>query len=142
MKKVMIAACALAALGTFAIESSNIVGYETRSVSQDQKVMNGANFVTVGGDALNIGDIKMDDTVVDGGAHIWWWNGETYSDQAHWYTELYADEEGETTLGYAGWGDEDYWMPIEKTFKAGEGFWIQCGVNASVLFANPFYTAE
>ena len=91
---------------------------------------------------FSLQSIKMDDDVGDGDAQIWWWNGESYSGQAFWYSELYADEDGEETLGYAGWGDLVYWMPIEKTFKAGEGFWIQCGADASVLFANPFYTAE
>ena len=98
--------------------------------------------MTVGENALDLQSITMDDSVVDGDAQIWWWNGSTYDARAFWYTELYADEEGETTLGYAGWGDFDYWMPINKTFEAGQGFWIQSGVNATVEFPNPFYVAE
>jgi hypothetical protein len=82
----------------------------------------------------------MDDACGNGGAMIWWWNGATYDANAYWYTELYADEEGETTLDYAGWGDGEFWMPITKTFGVGEGFWIQAnGAAATVKFKNPFY---
>ena len=143
MKKLMFVAAvaATAALWADGLESANTVGYETRSLTAGAQVINGANFVTVGEDSLDLQSIKMDDTVVDGGAQIWWWNGNTYDAQAFWYTELYADEEGETTLGYAGWGDFDYWMPIEKTFQTGQAFWIKSGVNATVMFPNPFYVA-
>ena len=96
--------------------------------------------------ALNLQDIKMDEGVGDGGCMIWWYNQSTgaYDPYAYWYTELYADEDGDITLGYAGWGDFDYWMPIEKTFVAGSGFWIKAdGLldSANVLFKNPFYKA-
>ena len=84
--------------------------------------------------------LKMNDDCGDGGAEIWWWNGATYDAHAYWYTELYADEEGETTLGYAGWGDQLYWMPIEKTFNAGEGFWVKANeFDGTIKFPNPFY---
>ena len=134
MKKLMIAAAVAAVgLGASALESANTVGYETRNLTSNTKVINGANFVTVGENTLSLQDIVMDDSVGDGGAQIWWWNTSTgkFDDYAYWYTELYADEEGETTLGYAGWGDPMYWMPISKTFALGESFWIQAGVNAS-----------
>ena len=144
MKKLMFAAAIAAGLVAMGegLESANTVGYESRSLTAGAQVINGANFVTVGENALDLQSIKMDDDVVDGGAQIWWWNGSTYDAKAFWYTELYADEEGETTLGYAGWGDLEYWMPINKTFATGEGFWIQAGVNATVKFPNPFYVAE
>ena len=86
----------------------------------------------------------MNANLQDGQAQLWWWNGATYDAKAWWYTELYdAEENG---LGYAGWGDFDYWMPIAKTFADGEGFWIQVnyGVsesNAFVSFPNPFFKA-
>ena len=148
MKKVMFAAAVAAGLAAFGegIESANTVGYETRSLTPGQKVINGANFVTVGENAMSIQSITMDDGVGDGECSIWWWNTATgkYDASAYWYTELYADEDGETTLGYAGWGDFDYWMPVNKTFDAGQGFWIQPNgglSSATVKFANPFYVA-
>ena len=143
MKKLMFAAAIAAGLVAMGegLESANTVGYETRSLTADAQVINGANFVTVGENALDLQSIKMDDDVVDGDAQIWWWNGSTYDAKAYWYTELYADEEGETTLGYAGWGDLEYWMPISKTFAPGESFWIKAGVNATVTFAGEVVTA-
>ena len=138
MKKMMFALAASVAIGAFAVESSNTVGYETRSLVADKQVINGANFVTVGQDYMDLQSITMDEDCVDSGAMIWWWNTATgkYDAKAYWYTELYADEEGETTLGYAGWGDPEYWMPITKTFAPGESFWIQAnGAAATVTFA-------
>ena len=143
MKKLMFAAAIAAGLVAMGngLESANTVGYESRSLTAGAQVINGANFVTVGENALDLQSITMDDSVVDGDAQIWWWNGSTYDARAFWYTELYADEEGETTLGYAGWGDFDYWMPISKTFAPGESFWIKCGVNASCTIAGEVMTA-
>ena len=145
MKKLMFAAAVAAGLVAFGdgLESANTVGYESRSLTADTQVINGANFVTVGQNYLDLQSITMDDSVGDGGAMIWWWNTTTgkYDAKAYWYTELYADEGGETTLGYAGWGDFDYWMPINKTFAPGESFWVQAGVNASITLAGEVYAA-
>ena len=110
------------------------MGYTTVDLVPGKQVVKGASFVTVGDDELDLQDIKMNAELGDGEAQIWWWNGSTYDAMAFWYTDLYADEGGETTLGYAGWGDELYWMPIAKTFAPGEAFWIQA--NGSVAAAS------
>ena len=94
--------------------------------------------------ALNLQDIKMDDSLNDGDCEIWWYNQTTgaYDDHAYWFTCLY-DMEG-TELNIAGWGDGEFWAPIAKTFDAGSGFWIQPNGGLSsvnVLFKNPFYKA-
>ena len=94
--------------------------------------------------ALNLQDIKMDEGVGDSGCTIWWYNASTgaYDADAYWFTCLYDMDGNE--LGYSGWGDEEYWAPVEKTFTAGSGFWIKAdGLldSASVLFKNPFYVA-
>ena len=120
------------------------VGYTTVDLVPGKQVVKGASFVTVGDDELDLQDIKMSDNLIDSQAQIWWWNGATYDAKAYWYTDLYADEEGETTLGYAGWGDFDYWMPVSKTFSEGEGFWVKVNDTASsatLKFPNPFYVA-
>ena len=93
---------------------------------------------------LSLQNIKMSDKLIDGQAQLWWWNGATYDAKAIWYTELY--DENEEGLGYAGWGDFDMWMPIEKTFSNGEAFWVQVNdsakaEDATVSFPNPFYKA-
>ena len=140
MKKVLFGFACAATLSAFAqIESSNIVGYESRSLTALKKVINGANFLTVGEDALDIQSIAMDDDCVDSGATIWWWNGASYDADAYWYTCLY-DEEG-NELNYAGWGDGELWAPVVKTFGIGEGFWIQANAKSTVKFKNPFYKA-
>ena len=94
--------------------------------------------------ALDLQAIKMDETVGDNGCIIWWYNQDTgtYDANAYWFTCLYDMDGNE--LGYAGWGDGEYWAPVEKTFDAGTGFWIQPDgglESASVMFKNPFYVA-
>ena len=106
------------------------VGYQTISVTPGVQTIKGAQFVTVGDDEMDIQDIKMNENLIDYQAQIWWWNGSTYDAKAYWFTELYADEEGAVGLGYAGWGDFDYWMPISKTFAPGESFWIKVNDTA------------
>ena len=95
--------------------------------------------------SISIQDIKMADACGDYGAEIWWWNNDTgkYDAHAYWYTGLYGDKDGEIELGYAGWGDEEFWMPITKEFASGSGFWIQANtLDSTVKFPNPFYSAE
>ena len=144
MKKLMFGLTAAVAVGAMAVESANVVGYETRNLTANEQVINGANFVTVGEDAMDIQSITMDGAAGNGDAMIWWWNTATgkYDAKAYWYTELYADEEGETTLGYAGWGDLEYWMPVTKTFAPGEAFWIQAGLNTSFTIAGEVLQSE
>ena len=104
---------------------STPVGYETISLNPGKQEMKGAQFVKVGGEPLSIQDIKMDENVYDSGCILWWYNQETgtYDANAFWFTCLY-DEQGQE-LNVAGWGDEELWAPIEKTFAPGESFWIQ-----------------
>ena len=146
MKKMLIGAVAMAAGIAMADGiSSDIVGYTTVDLVPGDQVMKGASFVSVGDDELDLQDIKMDAACPDSGAEIWWWNGSTYDARAYWFTDLYADESGETTLGYAGWGDEMYWMPISKTFAPGEAFWIQANgglASASVTLAGQVAVAS
>ena len=43
------------------------------------------------------------------------------------------------------WGDGEGWIAIDKTFDAGEAFWVQPGddaVNPAIMFPNPFYVAQ
>jgi hypothetical protein len=126
------------------VESANVVGYQTVTLTPGVQAIKGAAFVTIGEDELDIQDIKMNANLLDGQAQLWWWNGSTYDATAWWYAELY--DENEEGLGYAGWGDFDMWMPIEKTFVNGEAFWVKindtvAAENATVSFPNPFYKA-
>ena len=95
---------------------------------------------------FSIQTIKMSENLIDYDAQIWWWNGATYDAKAFWYTDLYVPGSAEETLGHPGWGDEENWWPVEKTFNSDEGFWIQVNdtvavKDAKVMFPNPFYKA-
>ena len=122
------------------------MGYTTVDLVPGKQVVKGASFVTVGDDELSIQDIKMQGVDLgEGDTQIWWWNGSTYDAMAFWFSDLYADESGETTLGYAGWGDGEYWMPVNKTFAPGEAFWIKVSdtvTSASATMAGQIATTS
>jgi hypothetical protein len=91
---------------------------------------------------LHIQDIIVDGDDGDAGlTWIKWWDPATakYSDKAYWVSGL-LDHKDDSELGYAGWGDFDYWYPIEKTFDVGGGFWF-CPFkdNVTICMPNPFY---
>lgn len=105
------------------------VGYATSTIeTANQQQMVGGNFVSVGTDAIDIQDITVTGEPDDEGAWIKWWDPATrkYSADALYVSEL-CDENGDALVPTrAGWGDAD-WIPVEKTFAPGEGFWW--GVN-------------
>ena len=105
------------------------MGYNTKTVSTaNYQEMVGASFNSVGGEALDIQDIKLVNDNEDGGSWIKWWNPvtKTYSDRAVYVDTLCdpSDPTGDTDLDYGGWGDAIDWFPVEKTFAPGEGFWF------------------
>ena len=155
MKKVMFGLAVAATLGVFGIESANTVGYQTMDLTAGKQVMKGAMFVTVGDASLSLQDIRMDAaTLADASTIIWWWNKDTRKyTYAYWCPSCNADgdyidangtvveDEEDAALV---WGDEDGWIAIEKTFDAGEAFWVQPDSGASapvIMFPNPFYVA-
>ena len=92
---------------------------------------------------LNLDDIVMDGDAGEGGSWIKWWDptAKKYSPKAVYCYERY-DADDEKIVYEGGWGDED-WIPVEKTFNAGTGFWTQAGqTGVKICFPNPFYTAE
>ena len=70
---------------------------------------------------------------------LWWWNKDTSLYTRAYWVELY-DALGDP-VGGNGWGDFLDWIAIDKTFAAGEGFWIQAPAGATVRFENPLYVA-
>ena len=158
MKKLMFVAAlaATAALWADGLESNNTVGYQTMDLTAGKQVMKGAMFVTVGDASLSLQDIRMDaDTPADGGTRIWWWNKDTRKyTSAYWCPSYNADGDpidangtvvANESLAALVWGDGESWVAIEKTFDAGEGFWVQpdSGTTTPVIqFPNPFYVAQ
>ena len=138
MKKLITTAMALALAAGFAVAqvtSDNIVGYNKIALPTRQQIIIGNGFQAVGGGPISLQDILVEGVPADGGTVIWWWNKDTsrYT-KAHW-VELDFDPDN------LGWGDPQNWLPITKSFAAGEGFWIQAPAGATVNFANPFYVA-
>ena len=156
MKKVMFGLAVAAALGAFAIESANTVGYQTMDLTPGKQVMKGAMFISVGNSSLSLQDIRMDaDTLADGSSKIWWWDKDTrkYS-YAYWCPACnadgdYIDANGDVVENESDaalvWGDESTWEAIEKTFAPGEGFWVQAAsanVSPKVSVAGELATTD
>ena len=158
MKKLMFVAAlaATTALWADGLESHNTVGYQTMDLTAGKQVMKGAMFITVGDSALSLQDIRMDAaTPANASTKIWWWNKDTRKyTNAYWCPSCnadgdYIDAEGQVVEKEEDaalvWGDEDGWIAIDKTFDAGEAFWVQPDSSASapvIMFPNPFYVAQ
>ena len=156
MKKVMFGLAVAAALGAFAIESSNTVGYQAMDLTPGKQVMKGAMFISVGEASLSLQDIRMDAaTLADATTRIWWWNKDTRQyTNAFWCPACnadgdYIDAEGNVVEKESDaalvWGDESTWVAIEKTFAPGEGFWIQASadnVSPKVSIAGELATTD
>ena len=158
MKKLMFVAALAAGLVAIGdgIESANTVGYQSMDLTPGKQVMKGAMFITVGSQALSLQDIRMDAaTPANASTKLWWWNKDTRKyTNAYWCPSCnadgdYIDANGTVVQDEADaalvWGDESTWEAIEKTFDAGEAFWVQPAddaVTPVLLFPNPFYVAQ
>ncbi len=99
--------------------------------------------------------VKFSGALADGSSRVWWWNKDTYKyTSAYWCPSCNADgdyidangtvveDEEDAALV---WGDGETWVAIEKTFDAGEAFWVQPDSGATapvIMFQNPFYVAQ
>ena len=142
MKKLITAATALALAAGMAsaqVESANIVGYTTQALPTEQQIIVGVPFQNVGGGPVDLQDIVVSGVAADGTTMLWWWNKDTRLYTTAYWVELY-DALG-ASVGVNGWGDGQDWIAIDKTFAAGEGFWIKAPAGATVRFENPLYVA-
>jgi len=142
MKKLITAATALALAAGMAsaqVESANIVGYTTQALPAEQQIIVGVPFQNVGGGPVDLQDIVVSGVAANGGTVLWWWNKDTGIYTRAYWVELY-DAVGDP-VGVDGWGDQVDWIAIDKTFAAGEGFWIKAPAGATVRFENPLYVA-
>lgn len=124
MKKMILGfTAALLSGAVMAIESANIVGYQTKEV-----VSGGFNYVTptflpMTGTAVDIQNIKLGEGASDYADNIQIW-----------------DEGGVTIANYfwveGAWYDENFDNPVEGvTVKSGTSFVIECMEDTSVTFA-------
>ncbi len=138
MKKLITAAMTLALAAGMAsaqVQSANIVGYTTQALPAEQQIIVGVPFQNVGGGPVDLQDIVVSGVAADATTVLWWWNKDTLTYTKAYWVELDFDPEN------LGWGDPQDWLPITKTFAAGEGFWIQAPAGATVRFENPLYVA-
>jgi len=141
MKKLMIAAVAsMAAVGAFAVESANIVGYSGDTTGADN------NFVTIPFNAVgfNTSDIQQI-KISDGGAGTIGWGTEAFSvwegvptvaeGSEFLYYDPSMDMSGEATDYF--WGD----FAGEKatySIPAGQGVVINCAEGLTITIAPPY----
>ena len=86
-------------------------------------------FENVTGAGLDLQSITLSaGCPANGGTYIMWWEGKWV--KAYW-VELDFDPDN------LGWGDDEDWLPIDKTFDVGEAFFIQ----ASSATTEPAITA-
>ena len=132
----------------------SVVGYTNIGIMKDRQQFSGAMFVKVGGENINLQEIKISEGSAnpdDCGMQIRWWNreGRAYVN-AYW--DWQKDETGELVFDEDGnliatWVGDDGCKIEDKTFAVGEGFWFVTGAttekNPQVIFDNPFAkTAE
>ena len=105
--------------------------------------------------AFGLQTIKLNSALADGSSMVWWWDKDTRTyTYAYWCPSCnadgdYIDASGAVVENEADaalvWGDQLDWIAIDKTFEAGEAFWIKPSgdaVTPAVLFPNPFYVAQ
>jgi len=127
--------CGLTVSGEVIQPASEYVGRKITKANQQQMVINPFPM------ALDIQSIKVDGSPADTSAWIKWWDPATkvYSAKALFVSELYDDQGEAIVPKTAGWGDDD-WVPVEKTFAAGDGFWWGVGkADCTLQMPNPFY---
>ena len=105
--------------------------------------------------AFDLQSVKMTGITANASSQVWWWDKDTRKyTYAFWCPACNADgdyidangtvveDEEDAALV---WGDESTWVAIEKTFDAGEAFWVQPASSAAapvLMFPNPFYVAQ
>ena len=126
MKKLMIAAAAIAAVATAgAVESANIVGYDTLALRGGNQAKGvGASFIPVSEGGLKLGDIKIigyDTTegYADFEVQAKQLDGYGRGGTAYYWCDF--EEEGDV---YYGWYDEDMNEYNDLALVAGEGLWV------------------
>ena len=148
MKKLMIVAVAsIAAVGAFAIDSANVVGYQNKATETAQMNWTCNTFKPVSGSTLTLGDIKVTDGFVSSAI--------TFLQPSGLTKEVYCEGLGKTVREqYVYWFAEDdpeqgegwYFMQDDdgefnqnsRVIALGEGYYIQgtiSEIGESLVFA-------
>ena len=129
MKKLMIAGVVgLCAAVTFGIESANVVGYQTKTITTGFSLST-PTFEDVGAEGLDLQNFKLADNAAGDG------------------TEMiqFLDEEGQCTEMWVwlnanagmepGWYDNTTWAPIEKTIVPAVGYLMNIGADVDIVIS-------
>ena len=159
MKKMMFAFAAAAAIGAFAIESANVVGYTTKTIPAGKYMMIGVQFDTTAGVAMNADEaFKLDKAgkaweSADAEECIpnWFANAPClkipYGTVEQGYRDLYyaqdACDEDDNYALKPGWADELGMLVKAPTLRSGYGVWIKAGSeNLTVTIAGQVKSAS
>ena len=124
--------------------NSNIVGYVTKGLTAGKMDMLGVHFQNIGDTVINIQDILPTSGIDLYGRdtlRVWNPGSGTYT-TAGYYSETYdvEDTDGDFDLG-SGWADEDG-VRLDFMIEAGQGFWLQTRLNATVTIAGEVLSPE
>ena len=136
MKKLVTAACALAAASAFAVESANTVGYATQAITGGSWYLVGIQFEGVGSETATV---AFDDLITLTGvtaaaydkqesdaAEIQYFNGVGYD---HFYYINDAYDAQDNDVGHDCWAKDGYEVTANKK-ALGEGFWFKAPAAA------------
>ena len=113
---------------TFAIESANVVGYQTKTITTGFSLST-PTFEDVGAEGLDLQNFKLADNAAGDG------------------TEMiqFLDEEGQCTEMWVwlnanagmepGWYDNTTWAPIEKTIVPAVGYLMNIGADVDIVIS-------
>ena len=148
MKKLAILA-ALASLGAAAaVESSNTVGYYTKSIAKGKFGQLAVQFEAVGGGNAKVTDLfktedlvateaKFDDEYnvlgesLNAAPQIQVWDGNKYT-KYYYFSNAYDTE---TSTEVTGWADEFYGVILgdDVTIPVGQGVWVKAATSAATI---------
>lgn len=136
MKKLMFTAAVAAAMGAFAIESANVVGYTTKSTPQGKFMIGTVPFETTDGD-MDINklisgftpvtiDWSLDEYTLfrNLAAQLQIWNGSNY-DTAYYVSNAWFDDGTEEGDYKEGWCDGDGLLLEDYEFTPGGAYWVK-----------------
>ena len=129
----------IAAVGAFAVESANVVGYQNVNGAASQKAMIGATFQKIAGTGMTLGDVGVNDSFVELSDTLTLLN--EYGGAAGVYVYMTATTAADFGIE-AGWydyyemSDWDGESPIEAVniaLPAGKGFMLQVADDGAAV---------
>lgn len=122
------------------VESQNIVGYTTSSLSSGVKDISGVPFVNAGATTFSIQNITLSNGT-DGSDWIMVFNPNTRAyDEYTWFAEVYTDDSYSTSLGVPGWGNN--YVKIDCELDPGQGFWIRTEADSDMTLPGQVVAGE